>query len=115
MPILVVEDDPDLREMMCLVLAHEGFAPQSACDGVQALERLRSCEVQPHVILLDMMMPRMDGREFLKQRACDAALRDIPIVVLSAAPPLDLDDAPAAVLLKPFDHDTLLRTVRSVC
>src|SRR5215203_433916 len=85
-PVLVVEDDPDLREMMCVSLEHEEFAPHAARDGLDAFEQLRGRRVDPQVILLDLMMPRMDGVEFCRAREHDPALRDIPVVVLSASP-----------------------------
>jgi CheY-like chemotaxis protein len=113
--VLVVEDDAGLREMMIEMLALEGFEPQSASDGVEALERLRSAEPTAHVIVLDMMMPRMDGWEFCRQRAADPALTDIPVVVLSAAPREQIQVRAAAVLAKPFDYDTLLTAIRSHC
>ena len=82
--VLIVEDDPDLREMMCLLLAHEGFKPVAARDGAEALERLRSHRVEPEVIVLDLMMPRMNGEQFIKELAPDPSLRAIPVVVLTA-------------------------------
>jgi CheY-like chemotaxis protein len=113
--VLVVEDDADLREMMVQMLALEGFDAASAVDGLDALEKLRTSACQPHVILLDMMMPRMNGWEFCRQRALDAAARDIPIVVLSAAPRDSITVDAAAVIPKPFDYQTLLTTIRRHC
>jgi CheY-like chemotaxis protein len=111
-PVLIIEDDEDLREMMCLMLAQEGFESEAVSDGAAALDRLRSEAPRPQVILLDMMMPCMDGWEFCRQQALDPALSDIPVIVLSAAPP-ELIDAPGvAVLTKPFDPETLVSTLR---
>ena len=112
--VLVVEDDRELREMMVVMLALEGFDPEEASDGAEALDRLRH-GARPHVILLDMMMPRMDGWEFCRQRALDPAIEDIPVVVLSAVPRERIHVPAAAVLSKPFDYDTLLNTVRRLC
>ena len=84
--VLIVEDDADLREMMCLLLALEGFKPVAARDGVEALERSRSHQVEPGVIVLDLMMPRMNGEQFIKELAPDPSLHAIPVVVLTAAP-----------------------------
>jgi CheY-like chemotaxis protein len=114
-PILIVEDDPDLRYMMVQMLALEGFEPEGASDGVEALKRLRSPGPRPHVIVLDMMMPRMDGWEFCRVRALDPDIGQIPVVVLSAAPRHILDIDAAAVISKPFDYDTLLEAVRREC
>ena len=113
--MLVVEDDPDLREMMVQMLALEGFEPESAVDGLDALQKLRSSECVPHVILLDMMMPRMDGWEFCRERARDSIMRDIPVVVLSAAPRDSVTIDAAAFLPKPFDYQRLLMTIRQHC
>ncbi len=114
-PVLIVEDDPDLREMMCLLLECEGFEPESACDGAEALHRLRSDGVQPNVVVLDLMMPRMDGEEFLQQQALDPALADIPVVVLSASTRIHADLPAAAVLPKPLNCDRLVETLRAHC
>lgn len=112
--VLVIEDDQELREMMVVMLALEGFEPEEASDGAEALERLRR-GVRPHVILLDMMMPRMDGWEFCRRRALDPAIDGIPVVVLSAVPRDRVGVPAAAILTKPFDYDTLLTTVRRLC
>jgi CheY-like chemotaxis protein len=114
-PVLIVEDDPDLREMMCLLLEGEGFEPEAACDGADALHRLRSEGVQPDVVVLDLMMPRMDGEEFLQQQARDPALADIPVVVLSASARINTDLPAAAVLSKPLNYDMLVETLRAHC
>jgi CheY-like chemotaxis protein len=113
--VLIVEDDADLRTMMAEMLAREGFSPEQARDGQEALERLRAPGPRPHVILLDMMMPRMDGWEFCRERARDAALTDIPVIVLSAAPRDHIRVSAAAVLPKPFDYQNLLTAIRKHC
>lgn len=113
--VLVVEDDEELRDMMVRLLALEGFAPEAACNGSEALEKLRTSGVRPHIILLDMMMPIMDGWEFCRERARDPALTRIPVVVLSAAPREHIDVRAVAVLSKPFDYEQLLATLRTYC
>jgi CheY-like chemotaxis protein len=112
-PVLVVEDDPDLREMMCVSLEHEGFVPHAARDGLDALEQLRAGRVEPQVILLDLMMPRMDGVEFCRAREHDPALRQIPVVVLSASPFVSPELRAAAVFTKPFEMEALVEAVRA--
>jgi len=115
-PVLVVEDDRDLREMMAQLLAWEGFDPVCAGDGIEALERLHGDGPPPHVIVLDMMMPRMDGWTFRRIQEADPALADIPVVVLSAAPRDHLERIHAAAILqKPMDYDRLLEAVRANC
>lgn len=113
--MLIVEDDDDLRQMMVALLALEGFEPEAATDGQEALHMLRSGMRRPCVIVLDMMMPRMDGWEFCRQRALDRDIDHIPIIVLSAAPADRLQVPAAAVLPKPFDYDRLLHVIRDHC
>jgi two-component system chemotaxis response regulator CheY len=114
--ILVVEDDADLREMMAQLLELEGFDPMVAADGQDAWEQLHTSSPPPHVIVLDMMMPRMDGWTFRAQQESDPAIRDIPVVVLSAAPREQLNAVSAAAILdKPFNYDRLLAAVRANC
>jgi two-component system response regulator MprA len=114
--ILVVEDDADLREMMARLLEFEGFDPVVAFDGQDAWEQLQASDPQPHVIVLDMMMPRMDGWAFRNRQASDPSVRDIPVVVLSAAPREQLTGViAAAILLKPFNYDRLVAAVREHC
>jgi adenylate cyclase len=119
-PVLIVEDDPDLREMMCLLLEGEGFEPEAACDGADALHRLRSDAVQPNVVVLDLMMPRMDGFEFLAALRATPDGSEIPIVVLTAKE-LSVDErerlagATKSVLRKSLHHrDELAAELRRV-
>ncbi len=113
--MLVVEDDPDLRQMMVVLLTLEGFLAEPASDGLHALELLRASARQPHVILLDMMMPRMDGWEFCRIRQSDELLKAIPLIVLSAAPTASLRVDAEAIISKPFDYDGLLAEIRKHC
>src|SRR3954469_6592848 len=84
--VMVVEDEADLRDMMQMLLNAEGFDADVACDGRDALERLRRDGRRPRVILLDMMMPRMDGWAFRQRQLADPVLAPIPVVIVSAAP-----------------------------
>src|SRR2546427_3268392 len=79
--ILVVEDDPDARDEMARVLRSEGYDVAAAGDGEQALAELR--RAAPALILLDLMMPVMDGFEFRVRQMQDPALAGIPVIVLS--------------------------------
>jgi CheY-like chemotaxis protein len=113
--VLIVEDDPDLREMMAQLLTLEGLRASTAVNGLDALDYLRRSR-KPQVILLDLMMPVMDGWEFRRQQRTDARLADIPVVVLSAFDEARTDEvAASAVLKKPLDFDRLLRIVRGYC
>jgi CheY-like chemotaxis protein len=114
--VLVVEDDTDLREMMAELLKTEGFEPDLAGDGLEALDKLRARPDHPHVILLDMMMPRMDGWTFRRQQFREPGLADIPVVIVSAAPREQLKAVNAAAFIsKPFDYQDLIATLREHC
>src|SRR5687768_13520104 len=91
--ILVVDDDIDIREAIQDTLEEEGFRVESAPDGAAALERLRALPYEPCLVLLDLMMPVMDGWEFLAARKEDPRLASIPITVISASRDLP-DDVP---------------------
>src|SRR6187549_1262395 len=82
--ILVVEDDTDIRESLVEVLEDEGFGVRAAADGRQALDVLRAERPLPDLILLDLMMPVMNGFQFREQQLSDAAFAGIPVVVVTA-------------------------------
>jgi CheY-like chemotaxis protein len=114
-PVLIVEDDEDLRDMMAQMLTIEGFAATAVANGREALDYLRRA-IKPHVILLDLMMPVMDGWEFRRRQQADPELAPVPVIVLSAldrsrAAPVDA----IAFLKKPLDFDRLLELVRDQC
>jgi CheY-like chemotaxis protein len=114
-PVLIVEDDADLREMMAQMLSLEGFRAETVANGRDALDYLGRGDL-PEIVLLDLMMPVMDGWEFRRQLQKDPSLASLPVVVLSA-----LDAARAAdlggvaYLKKPLDFDRLLELVRQYC
>jgi CheY-like chemotaxis protein len=114
-PVLIVEDDADLREMMAQLLALEGYRAKTVANGQEALDYLKQ-EGVPELILLDLMMPVMDGWEFRRRLAEDPALASLPVVVLSAldqARAADVDGV--AFLKKPLDFDRLVELVRRYC
>jgi CheY-like chemotaxis protein len=114
-PILIVEDDADLREMMAQLLTLEGFRAETVANGRDALEYLRRGD-PPDLILLDLMMPVMDGWEFRRQQREDPALANVPVVVLSALDQARVADlGGTAFLKKPLDFDRLLELVRQHC
>jgi CheY-like chemotaxis protein len=107
--VMVVEDDALIREIVVQILAAEGFTSIVARNGAEALHRLRDGRVHPALILLDLMMPVMNGWEFRAEQLKDPALAGIPVVVMSAS---GGDDVPAeAHVGKPFEIDVLLDTV----
>ncbi len=111
--VLVADDNPDLRLLVADVLADAGYVVRSVGDGAQALALLESW--RPDVIVLDLMMPVMDGEAFLRLRRDSPALRTIPVLVVTAHPQHHrvLDGlAPSAVLRKPYDLDDLVSAVQ---
>ena len=81
-PIVVVDDDPDAREMLSEYLAFCGFAVHQAQDGREAIDVAE--RIQPAVMLMDLMMPRMDGWEATRRLKTNARTREITIVAVSA-------------------------------
>lgn len=113
--ILVVEDNDDVREMMAVTLELEGHEVATAVNGRDALDKLHSGE-KPCLILLDLMMPVMNGWEFQRALDCDPELRDVPVVVVSAATGEMIRKTDAVAFLpKPLDMDRLLDLVGEHC
>ena len=113
--ILVVEDNDDVREMMSITLQLEGHQVVTAANGRQALDALHN-GAHPCMILLDLMMPVMNGWQFQEEVAKDPALRDIPVVVVSAAAGERMKQTRAAAIIpKPIDVDKLLDVVCDFC
>jgi CheY-like chemotaxis protein len=112
--VLVVDDDPDILDAICDILDAEGYRVSRARHGQEALEQVDS--VRPDVILLDLMMPVMDGVAFAQALRQRPLLRDIPIVVISADgnPQRAAAVGAAGYLAKPFDIDALLAQVAGI-
>jgi CheY-like chemotaxis protein len=111
--ILVVDDDDDIRESIVEILQDRGFATAEARNGEDALLQLRG-GLRPDAILLDLMMPVMDGRAFRDAQRADPALAAIPVVVLSAQNDVATtaaDMKPSAFLKKPSSLKEILATV----
>ena len=112
--VLIVDDDPVLREFMAQVLMAEGFDTDLARNGRDALDKAR--DNPPRVIVLDMMMPVMDGWMFRAHQRYCVALAAIPVVILSGVPREHLGNVGAAAILrKPFDNDQLITAIRALC
>jgi CheY-like chemotaxis protein len=112
--VLVVDDDPDIRDMIGQALELEGWTVLGAANGEEAL-RLARDGPRPDVILLDIMMPVMNGWEFVDEQRQDASLAAIPVVFISGDERIKHKATKAGVagfLKKPMDLMTLLETVQ---
>ncbi|MGC1676135.1 MAG: response regulator [Candidatus Binataceae bacterium] len=108
--ILVIEDDPDLASAVCDLLKISGYRAAHAVDGVDALEMLAGADL-PDLILLDLMLPRLDGWGFRELQLADKRLSGIPVVVLSAVGEIVRPIKADHLLRKPVAPDTLLASV----
>jgi CheY-like chemotaxis protein len=116
--VLIVEDDRDIRNAFAQTLEEEGYRTHGARHGKEALELLQTSLVLPKLILLDLMMPVMDGWQFRVEQKRDARLADIPVIVVSADG--SVTDRLRAMgvsgfLKKPVAFDDLMSLVRRHC
>jgi CheY-like chemotaxis protein len=112
----VVEDDPVFRDGLRMLFEDEEFQVETAANGREALATLRD-DPTPHVVLLDLMMPIMDGRAVYRTLTTDPELRDHHCVIILSAVRPDPDEFPLAnaVLSKPLNVPRLLETVERAC
>ena len=113
--VLVVDDEPLIRELVAEALREVGFEIQSAANGVEAFERLRGW--LPHVIVLDLMMPLLDGIGFCEMLRLNPRFATIPVLVVTAAyAPQDAVQrmGASAILTKPFELDHLVEVVKKL-
>lgn len=108
--VLVVDDEIPFAEMLARAIVDEGHACDVAHDGREGLETMRRSP--PRLVVLDLMMPKLDGARLLTEMRRDAALRDIRVLVTSVSnPPSSLEKVDAS-LRKPFEMDVFLTMVR---
>lgn len=115
--VLIVEDDNSIREDLAALLRDEGYAVETASNGVEAWDRLVNSP-PPCLILLDLMMPVMNGREFRIKQLADQSLSTIPVILLTGvAEPVTAasDLRVAGVIKKPFRIAPLLDTLHRYC
>jgi CheY-like chemotaxis protein len=112
--VLIVDDDTDVRQALSELLQDEGYRVEGAADGRDALTKLRQ-GFRPAVILLDLMMPGMNGWDFRQAQLDDPELRDLPVVVVTASgrDPQDIRTqlGPVEVVAKPIQPSDLLHLV----
>lgn len=106
--VLLVDDDPAIRGFTSMLLELEGFTVVTACDGEEGLQRAR--DEQPEAVLLDMMMPGVDGPDFLRQWRQDGAYRPVPIILVTAGGAEVCADelGVQGILIKPYNLDLLV-------
>lgn len=110
--VLVVDDEPMVRETLGQVLSDEGYVVDLAIDGESALDRVHAA--RPDAILLDLMMPGMNGRQFLEALRGEPAYADVPVLIMTAVHGLEVNLATlgaSEVVEKPFNVDELLNKV----
>lgn len=111
--VLIVEDDPDLREIMSIVVGYLGYEAVTAGDGLEGLKMARS--VKPDLIILDLMMPTAGGDLTLGFMRSTESMKHIPVIVISAHQKADVIgeklDA-QAIIRKPFDMEHLREQIR---
>lgn len=112
--ILVVEDDDDIRNAIVDLLETEGYSTESAVNGKDALDKLNIIP-KPCLVLLDMMMPIMNGREFLDTVMKDSHLAPIPVLIVSAVADKTNTEGSVGFLKKPIDIEVVLKVVAQYC
>ncbi|NOJ96715.1 response regulator [Corallococcus sp. CA049B] len=113
--ILIVDDEPDLREVVAELLEMEDYTVLQAANGQAALEVLAANDEQPCLVLLDLMMPVMDGHEFLHRLREDARYRELPVLMLTAHFSAKAPPGTVGLLRKPVDIPELLAMVARHC
>lgn len=112
--ILVVEDDDDIRNAIVDLLETEGYTTEAAVNGKDALDKLNEIP-KPCLVLLDMMMPIMNGRQFLDAIMKDTTLAPIPVLIVSAVADKANTEGSVGFLKKPIDIDVVLKVVSQYC
>ncbi len=113
--ILIVDDEFPIIEVLTMVLSSDGFSIESAANGLEGLRLMRE---QPFdLVLLDIMMPVMDGVEMLARLQADPELKKVPVILMSAAGSpenFEIKQGYEAYLAKPFNLKELLTTIRKI-
>jgi DNA-binding response OmpR family regulator len=108
--VLIVEDDPQLRELYRVALRAAGYMISAVEDGADALRQIE--QTRPALVVLDLALPRLNGRDVNCELKASSATRDIPVVVVTGTDMSDLDETQfACVLRKPCDPDRLVAAV----
>jgi CheY-like chemotaxis protein len=113
--VLIVEDEPDVRRMLELLLKHEGYEVTTAANGAEALAAMR--QEMPCLVLLDIMMPVMDGWQFRRHQLANADIANVPVLCLTAVfdPNVVARELKIRCLPKPVGFEQLLEEVAAAC
>jgi two-component system chemotaxis response regulator CheY len=115
-PVLVVEDDPDMRGLLVAILKSAGFRVATAENGLEALEQLR--RARPSVVVLDLSMPLLDGPGFVRAAQADPEFPPVPIICVSGVPGARAQAKELGIadcLIKPVAAEVLIDTVLRAC
>jgi DNA-binding response OmpR family regulator len=116
--LLIIEDSLDIQQTLKQILELEGYEVTVASHGQEGLDKLRLSTFEPHLILLDLMMPIMDGHQFRKIQMKDEKLSVIPVIIMTADgnfKPEMSEIMGEGFIRKPLDIDDLLKTVETHC
>lgn len=113
--ILIIDDEEDLRELLSVRLSNEGFDCRTAFDGEDGVEKAKA--EKPDLVVLDLLMPRIDGYEVARRLKSDPATKDTPIIVLTAAATPGLKQnifhsGVADCVIKPFEPSELIEKIK---
>jgi CheY-like chemotaxis protein len=112
LPLLIVDDEPEIRELLSTVLEEEGFRVLTASNGAVALYLIQRTPVA--LVLTDLMMPLISGLELAQRLHSNPETAAIPLILMSAAMPKPIADSFTLVIQKPFAIDTLVQLVRKL-
>ena len=111
----MVDDDADIRDSLREVLEDEGYEVACVGNGREALDHLKAASPRPCVILLDLMMPVMDGWQFRKEQKLHPEIADIPLVVITATGKRPVLVDAADLVMKPLDLNRLFEAIERYC
>src|SRR5687768_5109657 len=114
--LLLVEDDDDIRDTLASILEARGFQVVAARHGRDAIDQIHKRGTRPALVLLDLLMPVMDGETFLSMQVSDPLLAQVPVVVLTAQlrMPEKVPETVRAVFTKPIALNQIIETVRQI-
>lgn len=113
--ILIIEDNANTRTTLADILIENGYNVAEAADGKEGMEKVK--EENPDLILLDIVIPKIDGYEFLKTIKSDELTKDIPVIIVTGKPKMEglfVPEGIADYVTKPIDHKKLLEKIKNI-